>query len=74
MTSPYYKLSAPEMAEKIERLEASNAELLEVLGHLVEIDRRDEKGDPDMLATERWRHEARAAAYAIVERLGKAQP
>ena len=46
---------------KIDRLEAINAELLEVLGYLVKIDRRDNIGDPDMTATDAWR-----IAYELV--------
>ena len=51
---------------EVNRLEAINADLLEVLGNLVEIDRRDNTGDPDTIATDRWRHEAWSHAYAIV--------
>ena len=57
---------------EIERLKATNAELLEALGNLVEIDRRDNTGDPDMIATDRWWHEAWSNAYAVIAKSGVA--
>ena len=50
-----------------ERLRAINAAQLEALQILVIIDRSDNIGDPDTLATDRWRHEAWSNAYAIID-------
>jgi hypothetical protein len=50
--------AAPGQAERIAELEAQNAALLKALEHLVEINRRDEIGDPAKLATDIWRNRA----------------
>jgi len=50
-----------------DHLRAINAAQLEALQILVIIDRSDNIGDPDTLATDRWRHEAWSNAYAIID-------
>jgi hypothetical protein len=52
---------------EVDRLEAINAELLESLGDIVEIHRRDNLDDPDKIATDRWRHEVWSNAYFITK-------
>lgn len=59
------------LTDENERLRAVNAELVDALKNLVEIDKRDNKGDPDYLATDRWRHEAWRNAYTA---LANAEP
>jgi hypothetical protein len=66
-----YTRQVARQAKKIERLEAEKADLLEALENLVEMDRRDNTGDPDMTATDRWRHEAWRNAYTAI---AKARP
>ena len=69
----YWRFKSTAADKEIERLEAEvkhleaiNAELLEALRDLVEINRRDDTGDPELTATDRWRHEAWSNAYDII--------
>ena len=64
------KWNASTMAQILDdnkRLEQANAALMEALKVLVEIDRRDNMTDPDITATDRWRHEAWGNAYAVID-------
>ena len=55
-----------EQAKKLERLQDTNAVLLEALRNLVDIQLRDERGDPDYLATDEWREEALMIAKSAI--------
>ena len=62
----YYRKDRDTAEAQVDRLEVINAELLEALRDLVEINRRDDTGDPELTATDRWRHEAWSNAYDII--------
>jgi hypothetical protein len=61
-----YCLATTDKNKANARLIAAAPDLLQALRNLVDIQERDERGDPDYLATDEWREEALMIAKSAI--------